>query len=89
MKNAIRFLYRYIFYPISLEMKFWRLRMKFPHRIIQRILIAIDNFDSFSIGSGSSVRSNTVINICGVVTKDVPEYAIVAGNPAKILKYRE
>ena len=89
MKNSIRFLYRYIFYPISSEMKFWRLRMKFPHRIIQRILIAIDNFDSFSIGSGSSVRSNTVINICGVVTKDVPEYAIVAGNPAKILKYRE
>lgn len=186
MKNSIRFLYHYILYPICLEIQIWRLRIKFPQSRIERIKIAIDNFDSFSIGSGSSVRSNTVINICGIskkssitignntyigennnlraadgdiiignnsfisqgitivtsnhgiskncliakqswiskkgkiivcddvwigansvilpdvtigkgavvaagsiVTKDVPEYAIVAGNPAKILKYRE
>lgn len=89
MKNSIRFLYHYILYPISLEIQNWRLRIKFPQSRIERIKIAIDNFDSFSMGSGSSVRSNTVIIICGVVTKDIPEYAIVAGNPAKILKYRE
>jgi acetyltransferase-like isoleucine patch superfamily enzyme len=46
-----------------------------------------------SIGSGSTVLSNVVVGenaIVGagsVVTKDVPAYAIVAGNPAKILRY--
>lgn len=34
------------------------------------------------IGDGAVIGSGSV------VTKDVPDYAIVAGNPAKILKYR-
>ena len=46
-----------------------------------------------SIGSGSTVLSNVTIGenaIVGagsVVTKDVPANAIVAGNPAKVLRY--
>jgi acetyltransferase-like isoleucine patch superfamily enzyme len=46
-----------------------------------------------SIGSGATILSNTIIGenaIVGagsVVTKDVPPNAIVAGNPAKILRY--
>jgi acetyltransferase-like isoleucine patch superfamily enzyme len=46
-----------------------------------------------SIGSGTTVLSNVVIGenaIVGagsVVTKDVPANAIVAGNPAKLLRY--
>jgi acetyltransferase-like isoleucine patch superfamily enzyme len=46
-----------------------------------------------SIGSGSTILSNVVIGenaIVGagsVVTKDVPADAIVAGNPAKVLRY--
>jgi acetyltransferase-like isoleucine patch superfamily enzyme len=46
-----------------------------------------------SIGSGSTILSNVVIGekaIVGagsVVTKEVPANAIVAGNPAKILRY--
>ncbi len=46
-----------------------------------------------SIGSGSTILSNVVIGenaIIGagsVVTKDVPADAIVAGNPAKVLRY--
>jgi acetyltransferase-like isoleucine patch superfamily enzyme len=46
-----------------------------------------------SIGSGSTILANVVIGenaIIGagsVVTKDVPADAIVAGNPAKILRY--
>lgn len=35
-----------------------------------------------SIGHGAIVGSNSVIN------KDVPSYSIVAGNPAKVIKYR-
>lgn len=46
-----------------------------------------------SIGSGSTILSNLVIGenaLVGagsVVTKDVPPYAIVAGNPARVLRY--
>lgn len=35
------------------------------------------------IGKGAVLAAGTV------VTKDVPEFAVVGGNPAKILKYRE
>ena len=46
-----------------------------------------------SIGSGATIRSNVVIGrhaIVGagsVVTRDVPDYAIVAGAPARVLRY--
>jgi acetyltransferase-like isoleucine patch superfamily enzyme len=48
-----------------------------------------------SIGSGTTILSNTnigenaIVGAGSVVTKDVPPYAIVAGNPAKILRYIE
>lgn len=48
-----------------------------------------------SIGSGATVLSNVVIGenaIVGagsVVTRDVPAFAITAGNPARVLRYRE
>lgn len=48
-----------------------------------------------SIGSGATILSNTIVGenaIVGagsVVTKNVPANAIVAGNPAKVLRYLE
>lgn len=36
----------------------------------------------------NSIGRNAVIGAGSVVTKDVPDNAIVAGNPARILKYR-
>lgn len=48
-----------------------------------------------SIGSGSTILSNVtigenaIIGAGSVVTKDVPQNAIVAGNPAKFLRFVE
>src|SRR3954447_22249463 len=48
-----------------------------------------------SIGSGATILSNVIIGenaIVGagsVVTRDVPAYAITAGNPARVLRYVE
>lgn len=38
--------------------------------------------DGITIGNGSVIAAGSV------VVKDVPEYAIVGGNPAKVIKYR-
>lgn len=41
-----------------------------------------------TILSGVTIGDGAVIGTHLIVTKDVPPYAIVAGNPAKIIKYR-
>nr|WP_274708021.1 CatB-related O-acetyltransferase [Arthrobacter sp. H16F315] len=40
------------------------------------------------ISSGVTVGHGAVIAAHAVVTKDVPPYAVVGGNPAKVIKYR-
>ena len=37
---------------------------------------------------GVKIGKGAVVAAGSVVTKDVPEYAVVAGNPARVLKYR-
>lgn len=38
---------------------------------------------------GVTINKGAVVGAGSVVTKDVPEYAIVCGNPARIIKYRK
>jgi serine acetyltransferase len=41
-----------------------------------------------TIMSGVKISNGSIVGAGSVVTKDVPPYAIVAGNPAKIVKSR-
>ncbi|MNG37879.1 dTDP-3-amino-3,6-dideoxy-alpha-D-galactopyranose 3-N-acetyltransferase [compost metagenome] len=38
---------------------------------------------------GITIGKYAMVGAGAVVTKDVPEYAVVAGNPAKIIRYIE
>ena len=41
-----------------------------------------------TIMSGVKIHNGAIVGATATVTKDVPPYAIVAGNPARIIKYR-
>ena len=40
------------------------------------------------IRPGVTIGDGAIIGACSVITKDVPPYAIVGGNPFKIIRYR-
>jgi len=40
------------------------------------------------IMSGVHIGDGAVVGAGSIITKDVPPYAIVAGNPAKVVRYR-
>lgn len=40
------------------------------------------------IMSGVSIGNGAIVAAGAIVTKDIPAYAIVGGNPARIIKYR-
>jgi serine acetyltransferase len=41
-----------------------------------------------TIMSGVKIGNGSVVGSCSVVTKDVPPYSIVVGNPARVVKLR-
>lgn len=59
--------------------------------VVERTLVK----KAASIGSGSTILSkvtigeHAIVGAGSVITKDVPAYAIVAGNPARVLRYQE
>jgi acetyltransferase-like isoleucine patch superfamily enzyme len=40
-----------------------------------------------TILKGVTIGEGAIVGMCSVVTKDVPDYAVAVGNPAKIVKY--
>ena len=48
------------------------------------VWIGLDSF----IRAGVTIGDGAVIGACSVVAKNIPPYAIVVGNPAKIIRYR-
>lgn len=44
--------------------------------------------DSATIMPGIKIGDGPIIGTCSVVTKDVPAYSIVGGNPARVIRKR-
>lgn len=55
--------------------------------------VVIDDFvwlgSNVTISGNVHIGEGAIVAIGSVVVKDVPPYAIVGGNPAKVIKYRD
>ena len=68
-----------------------KLPMKEQDHVKQDIVVGDDVWigANVSILKGVTIGSGAIVGAGSVVTKDVPEYAIFAGNPARVIKFRE
>ena len=72
---------------------FYNPSLGYDVRDVERHKLSIGNdvwigYGALITSSCKSIGNGAVIAAGSIVTKDVPPYAIVAGNPAKVLKYR-
>lgn len=70
----------------SIKLKISKHRRNIPMTTIIKNDVWIG--DGVIIKQGVSVGHGAIVGFGSRVTKNVPDYAIVAGNPAKILRYR-
>lgn len=68
--------------PPDSEFRRWRYSQNAPIDIGRNVWIGSD----VRICKGVTIGDNCVVAACTVVTKDVPENCVVAGNPGKIVK---
>lgn len=77
-------------YVSILDARFQQLNHRMKKRRHGQILIENDCWigHGATILAGVTIHHGAVVSANAVVTKDVPPYAIVAGNPAQVVKYR-
>lgn len=65
------------------------IEIKYP-RFFEKSIIGNDVWIGYGavIIAGCNIGNGAIIGANSVVTKDVPDYAIVVGNPAKVIRYR-
>lgn len=79
-------------FPLNRRFPNWKNAKSIQNETISKGTVKIGNdvwlgYSSIIL-SGITIGDGAVIAAGSVVTKDVPPYAIVGGNPAKLLKYR-
>ena len=79
---SVRFRYAKSFMPSSSEMHLWKWSRQMPVIIKENTWLG----ENSRVCKGVTVGKNSIVAANAVVTKDVPDNCIVAGNPAKIVK---
>ena len=63
------------------------------HNPVEFEKVVVKNGADLGIGSiilpGITIGMGAIVGAGSVVTKDIPDYAIVAGNPARLIKFRD
>jgi acetyltransferase-like isoleucine patch superfamily enzyme len=73
----------------SADVERWRMGSKsWEHVAVMPVNIADKAWIGFgaSILKGVTIGEGAVVGACSVVTRDVPAYAVVAGNPARVIR---
>lgn len=78
---------------VCLTPYFYNKNLGFKVDDVERSQLIIGNdvwigYNSIILSKCTKIGNGAIIGAGSIVTKDVPPYAIVAGNPAKILSYR-